>query len=235
MLLPAFCVAWAPGGKQYRCAVAPVGYKATDAYCIFMDNADVTGALAYHTETNNIPVSKVFVKTVLRYGGAILMGATNAVPTVSEAFSHEIFEMIANFNVNVWWQLTNGYLVPAEVCDPVQGDLVKVKVGSVTVGISDYILPVWADPQATKGPYNYLNTLRKPFQVARGGYVALMKNGVVRDVLGMNASDYVKDYVEHNRMKSYHCDFQCGDHSEPQPAPVPAPVPAPEPQSEPAQ
>jgi hypothetical protein len=221
-LLPAFCIAWAPQGVTYRVAIAPVGFKPTSAYCIFMDNADVAGAMAYHTETGNVPVSMVFVKTVLKYG-AVLMGATNAVPTVAQAFSHEIFEMIANMNVNIWWQLSNGYLVPGEVCDPVQGDLVKVQVGSVTVGLSDYILPVWADPQATKGPYNYLNTLTKPFQVAKGGYVALMKNGVVRDVLGMEASEYVKCYAAVNRMKEHHCAFQAQEAPQPVPQPIPQP------------
>ena len=200
-LLPAFCSTWAPGAKQYKVAQAPPNFKATEAYCMFTDTADVAGAFAYHSETSNIPVSKIFVKTVLRYGGAILLGATNAIPTVAQAFSHEIFEMIGNFNVNVWWQLTNGYLVPGEVCDPVQGNLIKVKVGSITVGLSDYVLPVWADPQATKGPYNYLNTLTKPFQLAKGGYVALMRNGIVQNVFGMDASEYIKhQYAETNRV-----------------------------------
>ena len=202
-LLPAFCSTWAPQGKQYTVAVAPVGFKPTSAYCMFMDTADVAGALAYHTETNNIPVSKVFVKTVLQYGGAILLGATNSVPTVAQAFSHEIFEMIGNFNVNVWWQLNSGYLVPGEVCDPVEGNLVKVQVGSVTVGLSDYILPSWSDPQETKGPFNYLRTLTKPFQVARGGYVTLMKNGKIVDIFGMDASDYIKNvYASSSRIKA---------------------------------
>jgi len=201
-MLPAFCTMWAPQAKQYTVAVAPTGFKPTGPYCIFMDTADVAGTLAYHTETGNIPVSKVFVKTVLKYGGAIQLGATNSVPTVAQAFSHEIFEMIGNLNVNVWWQLSSGYLVPAEVCDPVEGNLVRVQVGSVTVGLSDYILPVWSDPQATKGPYNYLNTLTKPFQVAKGGYVALMRNGTVTNILGMEASDYIKHYADNNRVKN---------------------------------
>ena len=197
-LLPAFCKTWT--NKQYIVAQAPVGFKATGPYCIFADNADVAGALAYHTETNNVPVSKVFVQTILQYRGAILLGATNAVPTVAQAFSHEIFEMICNMNVNIWWQLTNGYLVPGEVCDAVQGNIIRVRVGSVVVGLSDYVLPNWSDPQATAGPYNYLNTLRRPFQLARGGYVALMRNGTVTSVFGMEASDYVKHYGDCNRV-----------------------------------
>jgi len=197
-LLPAFCATWST--KKYNVAIAPINFRATGAYCIFADDADVAGALAYHTETLNIPVSKIFVKTVLKYGGAVLLGATNSVGTVAQAFSHEIFEMIANMNVNIWWQLNSGYLVPGEVCDPVQGNIVRVSVGSAVVGLSDYILPDWADPQATKGPYNYLNTLTRPFTLARGGYVALMRNGTIKNVFGMEASDYVKEYGENNRV-----------------------------------
>ena len=200
-LLPAFCKAWSQ--TQYIVAQAPTTFTATGAYCVFMDNADASGAFAYHTETSNIPVSKIFVRTILQNGGVIQLGATNSIPTVAQAFSHEIFEMIANMNVNVWWQLTNGYLVPAEVCDPVQGNLIRVSVGSVTVGLSDYILPVWSDPQATKGPYNYLNTLPRPFTLAKGGYVILMRNGVMQNVFGMEVSNYVKQSVESHRVNMY--------------------------------
>jgi hypothetical protein len=200
-LLPAFCTTWAPSGKQYNVAVAPSGFKATGPYCVFSDTSNVSGALAYHSETGNIPFSNVFVKTVLTYGGAILLGATNSVPTVAQAFSHEIFEMIANMNVNVWWQLSTGYLVPGEVSDPVEGNIVRVQVGSVVVGLSDYILPAWADPQATNGPFNYLNTLTKPFQLAKGGYVVLMRNGTMQQILGMDASNYIKQhYAMNNRI-----------------------------------
>jgi hypothetical protein len=161
----------------------------------------VAGALAYHTEYSNVPVSNIYVKTILSYKGAILLGPTNSTPTVAQAFSHEIFEMICNMNVNIWWQLSNGLLVPGEVCDPVEGNVIRVRVGSATVGLSDYVLPDWSDPQATKGPFNYLNTLRKPFQVAKGGYVALMRNGVINNVFGMGASEYIKQhYAPTNRI-----------------------------------
>lgn len=198
-LLPSFCTSWSQ--KQYTVALAPPNFRATSLYCVFADNADIAGAVAYHTETSNIPFSRVFVKTILQYGGAILLGATNSVPTVAQAFSHEIFEMICNMNVNIWWQLSSGNLVPGEVCDPVQGSLIRVKVGSVTVGLSDYVLPNWSDPQATHGPYNYLNTLTRPFQLARGGYVLLMRNGARTNVFGMEASDYIKcHYANNNRI-----------------------------------
>lgn len=190
-MLPAFCTTWST--VQYVCQAAPSTMTSVSTmYCTFMDNADVSGALAYHTQGSNVPYGKVFVKTILSYGGATLLGATNAVPTIAQAFAHEIFEMIGNQNANIWWQLNNGYLIPGEVADPVQGNLVRVTVGSTVVGLSDYILPAWMDPQETRGPFNYLNTLTKPFQLAKGGYVILMRNGVTSYVLGEEASGYIQ-------------------------------------------
>jgi hypothetical protein len=118
-LLPAFCKAWSP--QQYICQAAPPTTRiGTSLYCVFMDSSDSVGALAYHTEVGNVPFSRVFVKTILQYGGAILMGKTTD-PTVAQAFSHEIFEMIVNMNINVWWQINANSLVAAEVSDPVEG------------------------------------------------------------------------------------------------------------------
>ena len=189
--LPAFCTAW--NQKQYNCVAAPSSMRPGNyMYCNFLDTADVQGALAYHTESSNVPFSRVFVKTILSYGGAIQMGATASVPTVAQAFSHEVYEMIGNQNVNVWWQRPDGNLVPAEVTDPVQGAIVPIKVGSVTVGLSDYVLPNWADPQATARPFNFLNTLTTPFQIAKGGYVVLMRGGSMSYVFGESATPYIK-------------------------------------------
>ena len=203
-LLPAFCAAWAPQAKPYICQAAPTSMKSVPSfYCVFMDTSDQAGALAYHTETSNVPYGKVFVKTILSYGGGIQMGKTSSAPTVAQAFSHEIFELIANQNVNVWWQLSSGSLVPAEVCDPVQSNIIPVKIGTVTVGLSDYILPVWSDPQATKGPYNYLNTLTKPFQLANGGYAILMKGGALNYVKGASVTPYV-EYRIQNLLPYFH-------------------------------
>jgi hypothetical protein len=196
-MLPAFCTSWSL--KQYTCIAAPSTTKvgSTGMYCVFLDTSTSPGTLAFHTETGNVPYGEVFVKTVLKYGGAILMGANNTIPTVAQAFAHEIFEMLVNPNINVWWQVSNSTLVPAEVCDPVQSVVVPIKVGSVTVGMSDYILPEWNDPQSTKGPYNFLNTLTRPFQMSKGGYLVSMKAGSTSYVFGETASDYAKARSEY--------------------------------------
>ena len=192
VMLPAFCTAWSL--KQYTCVVAPPTTKldANGMYCVFLDNSTSPGALAFHTENANVPYGEVFVKTILKYGGSILMGANNTVPTVAQAFAHEIFEMLVNPNVNVWWQTSNTTFVPAEVCDPVQGVIVPISVGAVTVGMSDYVLPEWCDPQSTKGPYNFLNTLTRPFQMSKGGYLVYMRAGTISYVYGETITPYIQ-------------------------------------------
>jgi hypothetical protein len=188
-LLPAFCSVWSP--KQYVCRAAPANMKlTTDLYCVFLDTTDAKNALAYHTEISNVSISRIFVKTILQYRGAILLGATSAIPTVAQAFSHEIFEMIVNMNVNIWWRRPDGSLVPAEVADPVQGNVVIVTIGNIRIGMSDYVLPSWPDTQSTKGPYNLLNTLSRPFQIARGGYVIVMRGGSATSVFGAVSTEY---------------------------------------------
>ena len=197
MMLPAFCRTW--GLKMHSCIAAPANVKTSNIkpgamYCAFLDNSDAPDALAYHTEFGNVPYGTVFVKTILNYGGTTFINGKR--PSISQAFSHEIFEMIVNQNINVWWQQPNGLLVPAEVCDPVQGNIIPVKVGSVTVGISDYIFPEWNDPQSTKGPYNFLGTLTRPFQMAKGGYLIVMRNGIISNVFADSVTPYVQYRAE---------------------------------------
>ena len=192
VILPKFCTAWKI--PLYKCIAAPKTTRpgSTGMYCVFLDTTDEPGAAAYHTASNNIALSKVFVKTIYSFGGAPLKGASLTVPTVAQAFSHEIYEMIINPKLNVWWQRSDQNLVPAEVVDAVQGNIVPITVGGVTVHLCDYLLPEWYNPQSKKGPYNYLNTLSKPFQIARRGYTIILAAGKYSYVFGSLASEYVK-------------------------------------------
>jgi len=158
-----------------------------------MDNPDVEGAYGYHTIVNNVPSAKVFVKTIQQSGGAILYSPTTNL-SVAQVISHEVYEMLADTICNAWWLTGNGTaFYAAEVCDPVQGNIVPVVVGGKTVGISDYILPAWSDPQSTVGPYNKLNTLRTPMTVDRHGYVVKVSVGTVSYVFGEAVDQATKD------------------------------------------
>jgi len=193
-ILPAFNRAW--GHAQYTCVASSntTVIGAIGMYCVFMDNSDSAGALAYHSQAGGVPLSKVFVKTILGYGGSVFTSSIGL--TVAQSFCHEIMEMIHNPTANNWWQQPNGTLVPSEMCDPVQSNVIPVRVGSTLIYMSDFIFPAWSNSQAKSGPYNYLNTLVRPFQVARGGYVVQMRNGTVSYVLGSMITPYLEDEIK---------------------------------------
>jgi hypothetical protein len=184
-MLPIFCNDWnippvvATYVKRGASTTIPL-------QCLVLDTSDANGAFGYNNESNGISYAKVFVKSILQYGGVILYNANPAVPTVAASVSHVVFEMIADLRANVWWGCADGYtLIAAEVCDPVEGNIVAVKPrGLPTVGLSDWVLPAWADPQAKLGPYNHNNTLKAPMTAEKGGYLITMANSVYTPVLG---------------------------------------------------
>jgi hypothetical protein len=100
--------------------------------------------------------------------------------------SHEIFEMLVDLRANIWWSsLDYSTFYAAEVCDPVEGNVVVVESKEYPkVGLSDWILPAWADPMARAGPYNHTNTLKAPFTLDKGGHRITLVNGTITQELG---------------------------------------------------
>ena len=196
ILLPKFCTDW--NIKPVTAIYVAKGNKSPCPLgCVVLDDTDSPGALGYHDESNDIPYAKVFVKTILSYKGVMLYSTDSSVPTVSGTISHEIFELLIDFNANIWWNSATGTtLYAAEVCDPVQSNIVAVslpKNPSIKIAISDWILPAWADPGAKIGPFNHNNTLKSPFTIDRGGYLIVLKNGSVKNIFGNSISDYTKN------------------------------------------
>jgi hypothetical protein len=199
VLLPQFCNDW--GIKQVltkyvaKGAAVPAG---TPLRCYILDNSDVQGALGYHDQVSDIPYAKVFVKTILDYGGTILYSINPQTPTLAQTISHEVFEMIGDLNANIWWSdATGGTLYAAEVCDPVESNIVKVTItaanlAKITIGISDWILPAWADPQSMRGPFNHNNTIKSPLTCDTRGYLITMTAGVISYVFASNMTAYTK-------------------------------------------
>jgi hypothetical protein len=169
------------------------------------DTADHEGTLGYHEQVNNISVGYVFVNTIFSYGGVMLYSPKPGTFTVSQTLCHEIFELLSDSNANLWadnWAA--GALYAYESVDPVQSNIIKVTVSkkivvpakplklingkfqstksytqtiNTIVGLSDWVLPSWFDPQEKNGPFNHLKTLKKPFQVDDGGYAIKLVDG----------------------------------------------------------
>jgi hypothetical protein len=165
---------------------------------------DQPGVLAYHDEKDDVPFGKVFVKTIFDHNGVTLYHTNPLIPTVAEAVCHELFEMLIDPNCNTWSMLSDYRTLYAyEVCDPVQSNPVTVKVQTgitrsgvapnITttpiyklVGLSDWVLPNWFDPQKRRGPYNHNNTLGSPLTIDKSGYAISLLNGVCKIIWGPN-------------------------------------------------
>lgn len=171
LLLPKFCSNW--GISLFTAVYVAKGVENLPAisYNInLLDDTDSPGTFAYHDISSDVPFANVFAKTVLSENGVILYEPTHKKPTVAQALSHEAFELIIDPRCNLWWMnYYTGQMVPGEVCDPVERNVVVVTLANdVKIGMSDWVLPSWTDAQNTTGPFNHLNTLRKPYEVKNG-------------------------------------------------------------------
>lgn len=83
----------------------------------------------------------------------------------SRLLSHEIFELLINPDMKQHFEL-DGIIYQKEVCDPVFENTIHLS----GIEFSDWVLPSWFEKES-KGPYNHLNTLLKPFEIDKGGYI----------------------------------------------------------------
>ena len=212
LVLPAFCQSW---GLQPYTAVY-IGKDKATAIRLRVYILDLVGTkptiLAYHTVSDDTPYGVCFVKSVLAYGGTLIYSTSRSVPTLAQSISHEIFELLIDPNCNNWWDIGDGKtLIAKEVSDPVQANLLTVNVEispevksyniiskktiivkpavNALVTLSDWVLPSWAIPQRKTGPFNFMNTLKGPFAVDKGGYVSTLTNGTSGQVKGMIFAD----------------------------------------------
>jgi hypothetical protein len=127
-------------------------------WLVFLDNSDQAGALAYHDLTNEgLPISKVFVKTLIADGASVSVGAT-----------HELCEMAVDPWLNSAYQDPKGVFWAGEICDPTESDQYGYKIGDVLV--TDFITPNWFAHQHSVGPVDFKGHAHQAFAVLPGGY-----------------------------------------------------------------
>jgi hypothetical protein len=127
-------------------------------WVVFLDDSDQAGALAYHDLTDEgLPISKVFVKTILADHASVSVGAT-----------HEICEMAVDPWLNSAYQDDQGVFWAGEVCDPVEDDQYGNSIGGVLV--TDFITPNWFGHQHAQGAIDLEGHARAAFEVLTGGY-----------------------------------------------------------------
>jgi len=192
--LPGFCTAW--NVQNVMVTFIPKGKPApSGSTCIYvLDDSDVQGAYGYHDTTGTVAYAKVFVKRILENGGGLLAHTPSSNVSVAQVISHELFEMLAHTICNSWWMTSDASaFYAAEVCDPVQGNVVSENIAGKLVDLSDYVLPTWSNPESKSGPYNKLNTVKKPMTVDKHGYSIKVYAGTVSCVFGESVDQATKD------------------------------------------
>jgi hypothetical protein len=148
--------------------VRTTGFKKGAWAFVFLDNADQAKALAYHELTpDGFPLSKVFVKTIADARASLTVSAT-----------HELVEMLVDPAINLLSLGPDPKAAYAyESADPVEDDALGFKVNGFLV--TDFVYPSYFEnfhkPGSTK--FDYRGKVTRPFQILRGGYQSIFKNG----------------------------------------------------------
>src|SRR5215467_1052144 len=126
-------------------------------WVVFLYDSDQADALAYHDLTNEgLPISKVFVKTILSDKASVSVGA-----------SHEICEMAVDPWLNSAYQDAQGTFWAGEVCDPVEDDQYAYEISGILV--TDFVTPNWFGRQHAQADIALQSHANAHFEVLTGG------------------------------------------------------------------
>jgi hypothetical protein len=133
---------------------------------VFLDDADQAGALAYHDLTpDGLPQAKVFVRTTLENNDLVSVSA-----------SHELVEMLVDPAINL---MTTGpdqnTFYAYESADPVEALSFNVN----NIPLSDFVFPSFFEDfrQPNSVQFDQMNQVTAPFQILKGGYQIVFKDG----------------------------------------------------------
>src|SRR5664280_3565250 len=149
--------------------------KPTDWQLLYVDTTLDATTDGYHDLTlRGLPVSYIFVKTVLENREAMSLTA-----------SHEIFEMVIDPIANQWAEGKGGWEYAYEMCDAVEEDTFMVD----GLEMSNFVYPTWFEPfkHPRNTKYDHLGLLKKPFSMTKGGYIILKHGGKVAYRFGSKA------------------------------------------------
>lgn len=142
---------------------------------VFLDSADVQGALGYHDLTpDGLPLSKVFVKTTLADH-----------QKVSVTACHELAEMLVDPAINLWAEDSRGTMYAYEMADAVE----EAEFAIDGIAMSDFVYPAYFEAfrKARSTQFDYLRKVSRPFQILGGGYSIISKGGKVSQIFGSKA------------------------------------------------
>ena len=127
-------------------------------WVVFLEDSDQANALAYHDLWDEgLPISKVFVKSILADKASLSVGAT-----------HEICEMAVDPRLNAAHQDPTGTFCAGEICDPVEDDCYGYPIDGTLV--TDFVTPSWFAHAHSPSPIDFNHHASKAFEVLTGGY-----------------------------------------------------------------
>ena len=139
------------------------------------------GFLGYHF-VEGLPVTYVFAKDDIYANGEF-----------SSTLSHEVLEMLADPDVNLYAQgfyrdkagHRRAAFMPYEVCDPVEAVTYSID----RVPVSDFVLPEWFEPEHEDGDMkmDFKGAIHGPFMLAPGGYMDMFRDGKTKTIWGPTA------------------------------------------------
>ncbi len=156
--------------------------KRFDMKLVIRDHA-AAGALGYHIEDGK-PVGYIFARDDVQ--------ATGKFKEYTSTLSHELLEMIADPNVNLYAAgpfrvkgVRRVGFYALEVCDPVQENYYMID----DVRVQDFVLPEWFEQYHTKGKMkmDHMGVLDAPFTLAPGGYTEVFSKGRWHSLTGPKA------------------------------------------------
>ena len=144
---------------------------------VFLNNADIQGALGYHDLTpDGFPLSKVFVKTAIQNG-----------QKVSVTACHELAEMLVDPAINLCATGPKNWIYAYETADAVEEEEFMMD----GIAMSDFVYPSFFEgfrkPNSTQ--FDYLKKVKKPFQILKGGYMPVFRNGKWTQIFGSPAKE----------------------------------------------
>jgi hypothetical protein len=149
---------WGIGGATFTFSPAGQAPPSGAWWLVFLDDSDQANSLAYHDLTNEgLPISKVFVRTILTDKTSLSVGAT-----------HEVCEMAVDPWLNSAYQDAGGIFWAGEICDPVEDDRYGYEINGTLV--TDFVTPNWFAHMYASGPLDFKTHSKNAFEVLTGGY-----------------------------------------------------------------
>jgi endonuclease YncB( thermonuclease family) len=137
---------------------------------LLLDDADQADALGYHDLTSGgLPVLKIFVKTTLAAG-----------ELVSVTASHELAEALVDPGCQMWASHNSRENWAYETADAVEETHFPV----AGIEMSNFVHPAFFESFRSKGPFDHLGLLKKPFTLLSGGYTITQTAGRVGQKFG---------------------------------------------------